>query len=341
MAKLPSSAIGLDIGRHALKAVLLRKNSGGFVLADYAIHRHARPIETADKLSEQIALLKKKFSASAQTYVSTATAQNAILRIFQHKEVEKGKSLIAAIRGKGATYFNEEDPSHYVIDTVPLSAPKSGTTNFLLAGMKKPLIATIAEALQKTKTPVGVLQVTPVSCFNAFESALPKTFSEGAFILLDIGHLSSSIISGVKGEMVALKSTDYGGKSLFEAFGNGTDQASIEQVLSLLENGDVNALETARASMRKLLRELTTMVNDVESRYDETVSAVFVSGMSTTSAALRTLISAELHERKCNQWDPFTSFTISLPGSRKEAFHEDRYALHTACGAAATALRGK
>jgi Tfp pilus assembly PilM family ATPase len=340
MAKTPTSAIGLDIGRHSLKAALLRKSNGALILENYAILEHVLPLETAEQLSEQITGVLKKLGASAPLYAISATAQNAILMIISHKDAEKEK-LRASISARGASYFNDWEPGKYVIDCAALSAAKGGMTQYLLTGMTKKAVATVADALQKSRVPVGALQLGPVSSFNAFQHAMPKTFSSKAFLLLDIGHCSSAIIGGSKGEMVAVKVNNYGGKAFVTALEKDVAKEGAEQVLALLERKDARALDSAKSALYPLLRDLSAMVNDVESRCDEPLEAVYVSGMLSKSPEIRSLISSELRQRPCNQWDPFAKFNVSLPPSRKAAFQEDRYALNVACGAAATVLGEK
>ena len=57
-----------------------------------------------------------------------------------------------------------------------------------------------------------ILQLAPICSFNAFEMAYPEIFAKDTFLLLDMGHLQSTVMIGSKGELVLVRSIDYGGK---------------------------------------------------------------------------------------------------------------------------------
>ena len=60
------------------------------------------------------------------------------------------------------------------------------------------------------------MQIAPVCVFNAFEFAQPEEFQKHAFFLIDIGHTSSTMMIGVKGELVLVRQIDFGGRLLLE-----------------------------------------------------------------------------------------------------------------------------
>ena len=201
-----NSAIGIDLGQNALKAVMLRKASNGLILTNYAIQPHSAPLETADQIGEQVATLIKKMSGSAGVYVTSANSQDSILRIIQERNMPPEK-VLATISSKGKAFYNEADPTQYFMDCLNLGKAKvPGKNSYLLAGMQRTAISTIATGLQKAKVPTSVLQLSPVSIFNAFEASLTEQFATGTFLLLDIGHLSSTIIASAAGSLAFVRS---------------------------------------------------------------------------------------------------------------------------------------
>jgi len=48
--------------------------------------------------------------------------------------------------------------------------------------------------------------------FNAFEFAYPEIFANDAFFWLDMGHLQSTVLIGSKGDLVLVRSIDYGAR---------------------------------------------------------------------------------------------------------------------------------
>jgi hypothetical protein len=65
MAKTPTSIIGIDLGRYALKSVSMqRKGANRFVLNNYATRVMENPPATAEALATEIKLLFKEMGGS-------------------------------------------------------------------------------------------------------------------------------------------------------------------------------------------------------------------------------------------------------------------------------------
>src|SRR5471032_750130 len=124
----------------------------------------------------------------------------------------------------------------FVLDIAPVSANESSgadsmggsgnvavqgavltKTKYLVGGMLRPAVKQISEAMSKTRIPIEILQLAPICSFNAFEFAYPQVFNEEAFLLLDMGYLQSTVLIGRKGELMLVRSIDYGGKALTQA----------------------------------------------------------------------------------------------------------------------------
>src|SRR6202030_2931092 len=90
-------------------------------------------------------------------------------------------------------------------------------TKYLVGGMLRPIVKQISEACNKTRVAADILQLAPVCSFNAFEFAYPEIFANDPFLLLDMGHLQSTVLIGSKRELVLVRAIDYGGKALMHA----------------------------------------------------------------------------------------------------------------------------
>src|SRR5205085_2878098 len=78
-------------------------------------------------------------------------------------------------------------------------------TKYLVGGMLRPIVKQISEACSKTRMSADILQLAPVCSFNAFEFAYPQIFAKDAFLLLDMGHLQSTVLIGSKKELVLVR----------------------------------------------------------------------------------------------------------------------------------------
>jgi Tfp pilus assembly PilM family ATPase len=210
-------------------------------------------------------------------------------------------------------------------------------TKYLVAGMLRPTVKQISEACIKTRTAADILQLAPVCSFNAFEFAYPATFANEAFLLLDMGHLQSTVLIGSKRELVLVRSIDYGGKALTQALtADGALDADAARVM--MEGGDAGMAEICRSSLNRLATEVRNSIGFFEGQHEQSIQRIFVSGgLARTETILQTL-SDEL-SLPCEIWDPLETCEVALPPAKRQALPNEFVSLNVACGAAFEYLR--
>jgi Tfp pilus assembly PilM family ATPase len=211
------------------------------------------------------------------------------------------------------------------------------TKKYLVGGMLRPTVKQISEAMSKTRMSADILQLAPVCSFNAFELAYPEIFANDTFLLLDMGHLQSTVLIGSKKELVLVRSVDYGGKLLTEALtADGALDAGAAQLM--MNEGDPGMAEICRASLTRLATEVRNSIGFVEGQREETIHRIFVSGgLARTETILQTL-SDELG-LPCEIWDPLETCEVALPAAKRQALPNEFVSLNVACGAAFEYLR--
>src|SRR5712691_11100207 len=289
MAKPANSVIGIDLGKHVFKSVLLqRKGEERFALTNYASRPVPEAIATADELAQQIKLLLKDLGGSAKAYAVAASDPDALLRIIEQPNTPV-ELLRSALRLNGLAVLNQECKD-FVLDCAPVSAvalagvtpngtavESSGKTRYLVGGMLRPAVKQISDALSKTKMPANVLQLAPICSFNAFEFAYPEVFAKEAFLLLDMGHQQSTVLIGNKTELVLVRSIDYGGKIFGEAItANGALDAAAARLM--MQQGDPGMSEICRASLMRLATQVRNSIGFFEGQCEESIHRIFVSG---------------------------------------------------------------
>ncbi|MEO8350901.1 MAG: pilus assembly protein PilM [Chthoniobacteraceae bacterium] len=347
MAKAPTSVIGLDLGRHALKSVLLQRRSGGQVaLTHYAAHRLERPIESSDHLAAELKALLKSMGGSAKTCGVAVSSNKALLRIIEQPETPTGL-LREALRLNGMSLLNQ-DCRDLVLDCDELAesahpaggnqstAPANGPKRYLVGGVPRSEVSVISAAFESVTTPFSSLQLAPACLFNAFEFARPQEFNHEAFFLIDIGHGSSTMLIGAKRALVLVRNIDFGGQALIEALSSLSGE-SAEGALMALEHEDEVMVENTRMALSVLAREVAGSIGFFEARREETISAIYVSGAAARSKTMLQVLSEEIH-MPCKSWNPLETCELELPGRQREAFAQDAPDLHVACGAAAELL---
>ncbi len=349
MAKTANSVIGIDLGKHQFKCVLLqRKGDQRFVLTNFAARPVPESIASADELAQQIKLLLKDLGGSAKACAVACSEPEALLRIIEQPTTPV-ELLRSALRLNGLAVLNQECRD-FVLDCAPVSAAAlagvssngtpieaTGKTRYLVGGMLRPTVKKISEAMSKTKNAANLLQLAPVCSFNAFEAAYPEAFQNDAFLLLDMGHLQSTVLIGHKSELMLVRSIDYGGKHFTHAL--ATEGAVDNETARLLmQQGDAGMAESCRHSLFALATEVRNSIGFFEGQCEESIHRIFVSGgMAKTEMILQTL-SDEL-ALPCEVWDPLETCEVALPAAKRQALASEFVSLNVACGAALSYLK--
>ncbi len=354
MAKRGNTVIGLDLGKHAFKGIVLqRKGDSRFVLTNYASHPVPEGLTGADGVAQELKSLLKELGGGGKVCAVAVSDPDALLRIVEQPDTPV-ELLRGALRFNGMAVLNQ-DCKDFVLDCArltPLRAPQNedaeeesggvqvATTTakkYLVAGMLRTRVKEITDAVAKSRGTAESLQLAPVCSFNAFEFAYPEVFAGEAFLLLDMGHLQSTVLIGSKSELVLVRSIEYGGKSLMEAVsGDGALEANAARVL--LEQGDAGLADTCHTSLMRLATEVRNSIGFFEGQREESIHRIFVSGgLARTELVLQTL-SDELG-LPCEIWDPLERCEVALPAAKRQSLPHEFVSLNVACGAAFEYLR--
>jgi Tfp pilus assembly PilM family ATPase len=362
MARRGNSVFGIDLGKHVFKGVLLqRKGDDRFVLTSYASREVPEELKTPEELAQHLKLLLKDLGGSAKGCAIAVSDPDSLLRIIEQPNTPIDL-LRNALRLNGLAVLNQECKD-FVLDCAPVLAEEANghapngangngdaaaeqemnghngvaKTKYLVGGMLRPTVKQISEACGKTKTAADILQLAPVCSFNAFEFAYPDIFAKDAFLLLDMGHLQSTVLIGSKKELVLVRSIDYGGKALNQAL---TADGALDGTAArlMMEEGDAGMAEICRNSLTRLATEVRNSIGFFEGQHEQSIHRIFVSGgLARTETILQTL-SDELG-LPCEIWDPLETCEVALPPAKRQALPNEFVSLNVACGAAFEYLR--
>jgi len=361
MARRGNSVFGIDLGKHVFKGVLLqRKADDRFVLTSYASREVPEELTTPEELAQQLKLLLKDLGGSAKGCAIAVSDPESLLRIVEQPNTPIDL-LRNALRLNGLMVLNQECKD-FVLDCALVSSEArngAGTngaangsgegaappptsngnarTKYLVGGMLRPTVKQISEACSKSRVSADILQLAPVCSFNAFEFAYPETFAKEAFLLLDMGHLQSTVMIGSQKELVLVRSIDYGGKALTHALtADGALDESAARVM--MQEGDAGMADICRTSLARLATEVRNSIGFFEGQHEQSIHRIFVSGgLARTETILQTL-SDELG-LPCEIWDPLETCEVALPPAKRQALPHEFVSLNVACGAAFEYLR--
>lgn len=356
MAKRGNSVVGIDLGKHVFKGVLMqRKTDARFVLTSFASREVPDTINTADELAQQLKLLLKDLGSSAKGCALAISDPDSLLRIIEQPNTPVDL-LRNALRLNGLAVLNQECKD-FVLDCAPVlsnganghsngveteSAPfeapvQNGKSKYIVGGMLRPAIKQISDAVGKTRMSADLLQLAPICSFNAFEFAYPEIFANEAFLLLDMGHLQSTVLMGSKKELLLVRSIDYGGKILNEAL-TADGALDVNAARLMIQEGDAGMTEICRESLARLALEVRNSIGFFEGQHEESIHRIFVSGgLARVDVVLQTL-SDELG-LPCEIWDPLETCEVALPAAKRQALPSEFVSLNVACGAAFEYLR--
>jgi Tfp pilus assembly PilM family ATPase len=360
MARRADSVVGIDLGKHAFKGVLLqRKTNARFVLTSFASRKVPEEFGTAQELTQQLKLLVRDLGNGGAGCAIAVSDPGSLLRIIEQPETPI-ELLRNALRLNGLAVLNQECKD-FVLDIAPVCAngadngnsssleAREGSggvavqngvaikTKYLVGGMQRQTVKQISEATAKARIPANILQLASVCSFNAFELAYPNIFNQETFLLLDMGHLQSTVLIGSKQELVLARNIDYGGKALRQAL-TADEAIDGETAWGLVLQGDEAMAEICRNSLGRLATEVRNSIGFFEGQREESIHRIFVSGGLARAEIILQSLSDELG-LPCEIWDPLETCEVALPADKRQALPNEFVSLNVACGAAFQYLR--
>lgn len=333
---------------------LKRRGDRRFILTNFASREVNEQLTTPEQLGHEVkALVKELGGAGGKGCAVAVSDPNSLLRIVEQPTTPVDL-LRNALRFNGLAVLNQ-DCKDFVVDvtpamaraTTPAVASENGSeesgavavqsnvmtkTKYLVGGLPRSHVKQIVEAMAKAKVSLDLLQLAPVCSFNAFEFAYPDIFMHEAFLLLDMGHSHSNVLLGNKGELVLVRTIDYGGKDLAQAL---TADGALEQhaAWTMIQEGDAGMTEICRGSVVRLATEVRNSIGFFEGQCEESISRIFVSGGLARAEAVLQTLSDELG-LPCEIWDPLETCEVALPAGKRSALPHEFVSLNAACGAA-------
>ena len=192
----PKKSIGLDIGTHSVKAVLMSRAGGRLCVEDAAyvpLDRNlvnANPVEAnADAIRSAV----QDMTPAMCLVVAALPGQTAVIRYPRIAEVPRDKMSEAVLQEAGQNI--PYDLNDVFLDWVPLDEARDGEQRqikVLLAAAKHEVISTRLQLLEAAEIKCDILEVDSLALADAAEAC--GILREGETVaLVNIGLTSSSI----------------------------------------------------------------------------------------------------------------------------------------------------
>jgi Tfp pilus assembly PilM family ATPase len=358
MAKRGNSVIGIDLGKRAYKAVLLNKKSETrYALSSFASHEVPEEVMTADDVAQHIKQLLKDLGGYTKSCALAVSEPGSLLRIIEQPNTPPAL-LRNALRYNGLSMLNQ-DCKDFVLDVASISngisgangtagegqgavavqvqAPATTQTRYLVGGLLRSKVKEISEAMAKTRLSLELMQLAQVCSFNAFEVAYPDVHQKEAFLLLDLGHLQSTVLIGCNGELTLTRAFDYGGKHFTQALtADGALDANAAHLM--IQQGDPGMADICRNTLSRLCTEVRNSMGFFEGQHETSIHRLYVSGGLSRAEMILQTLSDELG-LPCEIWDPLENCEVALPAAKRKNLQQEFVSLNVACGAAFEYLR--
>lgn len=362
MAKRGNSVIGIDLGKRTYKAVLLNKKSETrYALTSFASHEVSEEITTADEVAQNLKQLLKDLGGYTKNCALAISEPQALLRIIEQPTTPP-ELLRNALRYNGLSMLNQ-DCKDFVLDVAgisyngghavtiatagqnegpvvtqaPTATQTQTQTRYLVGGLLRSRVKEISEAMAKTRLSVELMQLAPVCSFNAFEVAYPDVHQRDAFLLLDLGHLQSTVLIGCNGELTLTRAFDYGGKHFTQAL-TADGALDANAAFLMIKEGDPGMADICHNTLSRLCTEVRNSMGFFEGQHETSIQRLYVSGGLSRAEMILQTLSDELG-LPCEVWDPLENCEVALPAAKRKDLQQEFVTLNVACGAAFEYLR--
>lgn len=234
----PKKAIGLDVGTHAVKAVVMSRSMGHLRVEQACCVPVDRNQMNTDPVLAQSLAVREVFehlSRKQSLVVASLTGQTVVVRYIRLVDVSR-EQLAGAVEREAANNIpydlNDVYMDWFVLDEYKEEGRR--VTKILIVASMREVLDTRLQILQNAGVECGVVGVDSLAMADAGEAC--KVFAPSESVaMIDIG-LSSSSIQFIKGGVSNfIRDVNWGARELITAI-TKAQRCSYEQAISMLEN---------------------------------------------------------------------------------------------------------
>ncbi|MBV9462681.1 MAG: pilus assembly protein PilM [Verrucomicrobiae bacterium] len=346
---MAKTILGIDVGFHSVKGVALSGTGKTCALTRAAIvpqNALADPIQqTTDKaLATAIKELLSQLKAAKGECHIAFNSPTAVLR-YVESPMYTHADLRDSLRLNHQTYLRQTF-ENFTFDGLCVGsepeaakkqkaeADKAGATRkgkAVIAGLPQFEINLLWNGARGAGLKPTSLTLSPISLMNAFELAYPAEYHESSVLLMDIGHLTTSLTILSKGATFLTRVVALGGRAAWDYLVQS--QGGVAQAETARNEGG-NALgEAIQASFDPLFREVRSSINFFERNTDTDMRKIYLSGTLVKSPRAVEVLQ-ECLGIPCETWNPAQGMQVNLPPGQLELFSENQAAFGPCIGAA-------
>ena len=305
--KKTSLMVGIDIGSHAVKAVLLSQGSESYVLENYAIEpmpRGAvvdREIQDIEAVGNIIAKVRKKIDSSVKLAAAAVSGQTVITKII-YMDVTLSEEELASQIEIEADSLIPYPLDEVSLDFESLDVNESDPTkiNVLLSAARTESIEARVAALESGDFEAKVIDVESYAVSRTYELCLPMLPSDAKdkmVAIVDIGANMTLFSASNAGKNIYSRDQIFGGeqytRSIVSYYNKSFEEAEVAKV-----NGDLppnyrfEVLAPFHTILVKQIRRAIQMF--LTSSGHEKVDYLVISGGTALVEGIQELLTEEL-----------------------------------------------
>ena len=195
--KKTSMMVGIDIGSHAIKAVLLNQGSNGYILEDIAVEpmpRGAvidREIQDIEAVGKVVAKIRKKITASVTQAAAAVSGQTVITKIIYMDVALNEEELASQIEIEADSLIPYPlDEVSLDFETLDVNESDPSKVNVLLSAARTESIGARVSTLEAGGFQAKVIDVESYSISRAYDlslAMLPDDAVDKTVAIVDIG----------------------------------------------------------------------------------------------------------------------------------------------------------
>ncbi len=311
------SIIGLDLGSHQIKAVVLEREDAALKLARYVVFPSsagASKAGSAEKLATELQeVMTQLGGGDGGVHVSVSCPSATVCEAeFPRMPLDEVRSALRM--PVNANRYLRRDLTGYYVDAIELSEvesdsknKKSQTMRLLVAAADKEEVRWYCGALEAAKIPPQAIGLSALTVVNAFHIGNAELCEKEVVLLLDIGAHSTSISVLRKGQPSMTRIMHFGGYQISEFIGsiltlepNAAEEEKIKMT-------DV-VQPLVRQALSPLAREVRSSIDFFERQQECHVSRAYACGGSACSASVLDFLSEEVGFH-IESWNPIQALS--------------------------------
>lgn len=299
--------VGIDIGSHAIKAVLLSQGDNGYSLEDYAIEpmpRGAiidREVQDIEAVGKVVAKVRKKITASVKEAAIAVSGQTVITKVIYMDVALNDEELASQIE------IEADSLIPYPLDEVSLDFEKLSINesdpskiNVLLSAARTESIGARVEALQAGGFGTKVVDVESYAISRTYDlcmAQLPEDAAEKTVAMVDLGATMTLFSANHENEHVYSRDQLFGGeqytRSIVSYYNQSFEEAESAKVNAKLPpNYRFEVLAPFHTILVQQIRRAIQMF--LTSSGYEKVDYLVISGGTALVEGVRELLTEEL-----------------------------------------------